>query len=290
MNLAAPKQDLFRRSSGESLVDSLELSAEQHLEGLSRRRHDRSSSAMHAWGDAQERGWARTLQQHAKAALRLTKLVGDAEKAATLAERSRIAHELHDSLTHCLTGIYTQLEAAAQLRQANPDVADSCIRKASELAHSGLQEVRRLVGALRPDASQHSDLAQNLRRLASESSCEAGTEVRFDLLSEIRFIPPDIGYQLAQIAREAVGNALRYARAKKVILRLALGEGGVDLSIEDDGIGFPVDQPEAVAGYGLNAMRQRANRIQAKFRLRSSPGVGTSIQVSARCSAGSQLG
>lgn len=239
---------------------------------------------------AQEQNLALALQQHAEVALRLTKLVGEAEKAATSAERSRIAHDLHDSITHCLTGIYTQLEAAAQLRQVNPDMADSCVHKASELAHCGLQEVRRLVGALRPDASQYSDLIQNLRRLASESSCEAGTVVRFDLLSEVRFVPPDVGYQLSQIAREAVGNALRYARAKRVILRLALSQAAVDLSIEDDGIGFRVDQSTALTGYGLNAMRQRANRIQARFNLRTSPGAGTSIQISARCSAWSRPG
>ena len=238
----------------------------------------------------QEENLARALQQHAKAALRLTKLVGEAEKEATSAERSRIAYDLHDSITHCLTGIYTQLEAAAQLRQANPDKADSCVHKASELAHAGLQEVRRLVGALRPDASKYSDLAENLRQLASESCCEASTKVRFIAESAIRVIPPDVGYQLSQIAREAVGNALRYAQAKSVILRLVFSEAGVDLSIEDDGVGFRLDQPTALTGYGLNAMRQRANRIEAKFNLRTSPGGGTVIQISACCPAWSPTG
>ncbi len=233
---------------------------------------------------------ARALQQQAKAALRFTNLVGEAEKAATSAERSRIAHDLHDSITHCLTGIYTQLEAAAQVRQTNPDIADSCVRKASELAHAGLQEVRRLVGALRPDASEHSDLVENLRRLAFESSCEANTKVQFIADSTLRVIPADIGYQLSQIAREAVGNALRYAQAKSVTLRLAFGEAGVDLSIEDDGIGFRPDQPAAATGYGLDAMRQRANRIEAKFNLRTSPGGGTVIQISAHCPAWSRTG
>jgi len=147
-----------------------------------------------------------------------------------------------------------------------------------------------LVGALRPDASKYSDLAENLRQLASESSCEASTKVRFIAESAIRVIPPDVGYQLSQIAREAVGNALRYAQAKSVILRLVCSEAGVDLSIEDDGVGFRLDQPTALTGYGLNAMRQRANRIEAKFNLLTSPGGGTVIQISACCPAWSPTG
>jgi signal transduction histidine kinase len=285
-----------RGSAGEPLLDCLRPNAAKPFVGRSRQtRAPRGATITPPFGaagerSAQEENLARALQQQAKAALRFTKLVGEAEKAATSAERSRIAHDLHDSITHCLTGIYTQLEAATQLRQENPDVADSCVRKASELAHAGLQEVRRLVGALRPDASEYSDLVENLRRLAFESSCEANTKVRFIAESALRVIPADVGYQLSQIAREAVGNALRYAQAKSVTLRLAFSEPGVALSIEDDGIGFRPGRPTALTGYGLNAMRQRANRIGAKFNLRTSPGAGTVIQISACCPAWSRTG
>lgn len=295
-NGSGSERAFSRRSADESRVDCLWPNSAESLAGWSRPTGTSRGATMtppfSATGGwiVQEENLARALQQHAKAALRLTKLVGEAEKEATSAERSRIAYDLHDSITHCLTGIYTQLEAAAQLRQANPDKADSCVHKASELAHAGLQEVRRLVGALRPDASKYSDLAENLRQLASESSCEASTKVRFIAESAIRVIPPDVGYQLSQIAREAVGNALRYAQAKSVILRLVFSEAGVDLSIEDDGVGFRLDQPTALIGYGLNAMRQRANRIEAKFNLRTSPGGGTVIQISACCPAWSPTG
>jgi signal transduction histidine kinase len=295
-NGSGPEHAFSRRSADESRVECLWSNPAGPLAGWSRPTGTLRGATMtpplsttSEW-IVQEANWTRALQQHAKAALRLTKLVGEAEKAATSAERSRIAYDLHDSITHCLTGIYTQLDAAAQLRQANPDIADSCVHKASELAHTGLQEVRSLVGALRPDASRYSDLAENLRQLASESSCEASTKVRFVTESAIRVVPPDVGYQLCQIAREAVGNALRYAQAKNVILRLGFSEAGVDLSIEDDGVGFRLDQPTALTGYGLNAMRQRANRIEARFNLRTSPGGGTVIQVSAGCSAWSPTG
>ena len=289
------KNDLPRRSADKSLSDSSRLKYATCFAGWSQPMEELSAAiaaSLNSTNDLspQEEALARALHRHAKAALRLTRLVEEAEKAATSAERSRIAHDIHDSLAHCFTGIYTQLEASAQLRRANPDAADSCVCKAKELAHGGLQEIRRLVTALQPDVSRYSDLAENLGKLAFESSCEASPKVICNFPCEARLLPPDIGYQLFQIAREAVGNALRYAQAKSVILRLAFSEAAVDLSIEDDGIGFRPDQPRAVTGYGLDAMRQRANRIQAKFNLRTSPGAGTCIQISARCPAGNWTG
>ena len=62
--------------------------------------------------------------------------------AGAMAERSRIAQEVHDTLAPCLTAIHTQLEAASMVRQQSPELADACIRKAKDLSRKGLQEVR----------------------------------------------------------------------------------------------------------------------------------------------------
>jgi signal transduction histidine kinase len=233
----------------------------------------------------QEEKLAYALQNPGRLALQLGKMLDEARKAAALAERSRIAHDVHDTLAQCLTGIYVQLEAASQVRHKNPDLADACIHKAKDLSHRGLQEVRRLVAALLPDADQYSDLAENLRELAQESSCDASTKVQFDCKRAVRLVPPDIGYQFFQIAREAVGNALRYAQAKIVVLKLGFTEVKVGLSIEDDGVGFRHENTTLSKGFGLNTMRQRADRIQARFSLQTSPGAGTSVQISAPCPA-----
>jgi signal transduction histidine kinase len=106
-------------------------------------------------------------------------------------------------------------------------MADACIHKAKELSHRGLQEIRRLVATLQPDAAQCGDLTGNLRKLAHECSCEASTKVLFnckDCKGAIGLVPPDVGHQLVQIAREAAGNALRYAKAKSVRLTLEFTE------------------------------------------------------------------
>jgi signal transduction histidine kinase len=220
-----------------------------------------------------------------RAVLRLTKHLDDAKKAGALAERSRIARDVHDTLAQCLTGIYTQLEAASRIRQKSPDLADACILKAKDLSHRGLQEVRRIVATLQPDAAQCGDLAGNLCKLADESSCDASTRVLFNCKGAVRLVPPDIGYQFVQIGREAVGNALRYAKAGSVRLGLGFTNVNIELSIEDDGIGFQPDHPTVPKGFGLSTMRQRASRIDATFTLRTSPGTGTAIQISAPCSA-----
>ena len=219
-------------------------------------------------------------------ALRLTtKHLDEAKKAGALAERSRIAGDVHDTLAQCLTGIYTQLEAASQIRHNSPDLADACILKAKDLSHKGLQEIRRLVARLQPDAAQCGDLAGNLCKLADESSCDASTKVFFICKGAVRLVPPDIGYQFIQIGREAVGNALRYAKAGSVRLRLGFANVNIELSIEDDGIGFLSDHPTVPGGFGLSTMRQRASRIGAAFALRTSPGTGTTIRISVPCPA-----
>ena len=99
------------------------------------------------------------------------------------------------------------------VRQQSPELADACIRKAKDLSRKGLQEVRVLFATLHGDAAQRADLAENLRTLAEESSCDANTSVLFDCKGTTRPVSPDVGYQLLQIGREAVGNALRYAKA-----------------------------------------------------------------------------
>jgi signal transduction histidine kinase len=94
---------------------------------------------------------------------------------------------------------------------------------------------------------------------------------------------PDIGYQLLQIGREAVGNALRYAKAKNVRPVLGFAKANIELSIEDDGIGFRPAPPTSPERFGLSTIRQRACRIGAKFTLRTSRGTGTAIRIVVPC-------
>ena len=87
-----------------------------------------------SFGAPKEKEPVYALQNHARLALQLTSF-DDAMKAGALAERSRIAHDVHDTLAQCLTGIYAQLEAASQIREQSPEVADACIRKEIGRAH-----------------------------------------------------------------------------------------------------------------------------------------------------------
>ena len=242
-----------------------------------------------SFSSQEERELSHSIGSNADLAPQLTRLIDEAMKAAALAERSRIAHDVHDTLAQCLTGIYTQLEAASEIRCTSPGLADACIHKAKDLSHRGLQDVRRLVATLQPDAVEYSDLAENLRKLAHESSCDARTKVLFDCKGAVRLVPPDIGRQLIQIAREAIGNALRYARAKSVRLVLGFTEVNTELSIQDDGVGFRPGNPAIPKGFGLSTMRERAERIEARLSIRTSPGIGTTIRISAPCPVWSRL-
>jgi signal transduction histidine kinase len=257
-------------------------------------RSDQAESGLPDWqfddadpvSDHRGNGNQPAIESH-EIARRSAKVLEEAKKMAALAERSRIAHDLHDSLVQCLSAIYMQLEAAARLRQDNSPLADACIDKAQDLSRRTIQEVRRVVAGLQPDAAQYCDLAASLEKLADDSSANGGTRVVCVCHQIHGLVPPEVGYELFHIAREAIGNALRYAGANQIVLRLRLAKSTLELSIVDDGAGFrPGDRPLG-SGFGFTTMKKRAERIDARLRVESSLGAGTSVHVSVRRSTSS---
>ncbi|MFI1281960.1 MULTISPECIES: sensor histidine kinase [unclassified Streptomyces] len=201
--------------------------------------------------------------------------------AGILAERERLAREIHDTLAQGLSSIQLLLRAA---ERALPEEAPALehIARAREAAQDNLAEARRFVRALTPPDLEHGSLAAALERLCSGVP---GPRVRFSLSGSPRVLPTPYEVALLRIAQSALANVVRHARAGRAEITLTFMDASVTLDIVDDGHGF---DPSSAAsgsggsgdgGFGLPAMRSRAETLGGLFTVESDPGQGTAVAV-----------
>lgn len=181
-------------------------------------------------------------------------------QAATLAERQRVAREMHDVLAHSLSGLVLNLEGAILLADrggADPQVSDA-IDRAHRLARTGLEEARRAIGMLRDDALPG---PRRLSGLAAEFAADTGVECKVTVTGEETDLGTDGRLTLYRVAQEALTNIRKHACPGRVEIRLAYEPSGTRLAIEDSGRpgDLPVRSPGA--GYGLTGMRERAELL-----------------------------
>lgn len=203
-------------------------------------------------------------------------LAEEERKAGVLEERGRLAREIHDTLAQGFISIVTHLEAAEE----DESETHRHLEQAKRTARENLSEARRLVAALRPDILESSSLPEALRRLAerwsesSEVACEvsvAGDEAR---------LSQDLQITLLRATQEALSNARRHAGAKHVSISLSYAGEVVLLDVNDDGRGFdPHFVPNGDGGFGLRAMRERAESLGGRLHVESERGEGTTLAV-----------
>ncbi len=207
--------------------------------------------------------------------LQLVRLAHGERLAAVAGERNRMAGEIHDSLAQGFTGVVVQLNAADEMLDQNPSAARKHIDLARELARVSLNEARRSVLALRPHALESAGLPAALRRICRQLA--TSSEVEVEVAGHERALPAAVEHDLMRIGQEALTNAVRHARAKRIVLRLGYGPQGIRLEVEDDGAGG-VDGG-AKPGVGLALMRERAARLGGRLMIRSPLGKGTCLSV-----------
>ncbi|MGW7349391.1 sensor histidine kinase [Streptomyces sp. NPDC054854] len=199
--------------------------------------------------------------------------------AGILAERERLAREIHDTLAQGLSSIQLLLRAAERALPADAPAAEH-IARAREAAQDNLAEARRFVRALTPPDLEHGSLAGALERLCSGVP---GPRVRFSVSGDPRVLPTPYEVALLRIAQSALANVVRHARAGRAEITLTFMDTSVTLDIVDDGRGFdPAAAPSTPAdggGFGLPAMRARAETLGGLFTVESDPGQGTAVAV-----------
>jgi signal transduction histidine kinase len=179
-------------------------------------------------------------------------------RAAALAERQRLAREMHDVLAHSLSGLLLQLEGARLLAVSNPADARlaGTIDRAHELARNGLDEARRAIGMLRGDELPGPD---RLAALTEAFQADTGVPCRFASSGPPRELASTVRLALYRVAQEALTNVRKHAHPDRVEVRLDYLPDTVTLAIEDYS-GRPADPPDPseTGGYGLTGMRERA--------------------------------
>jgi signal transduction histidine kinase len=189
-----------------------------------------------------------------------------AAESAALAERGRVARDMHDVLAHSLSALALQLEGTRLLardRDADPDVVDA-VERAHRLAAEGLAEARDAIAALRGEALPG---PERLRALAEAFAGDASVTV----CGEARELSSEARLAIYRTAQEALTNVMRHSAADRVEISLAYEPDGVRLVVQDFGVGAPVAIGGASpgGGYGLTGMRERAELLGG--RLRTSP-------------------
>ncbi len=199
--------------------------------------------------------------------------------AGAMAERERMAREIHDTLAQGMTSIVMLAQAAqAELAAGRPTVKLAAIE---DTARENLAEARALVAAFTPVALAESTLTEVLRRQAERFRAETGVDVqvRLDLPDEdVAALPAGQQVVLLRAAQEALANVRKHAAAEHVLITLGTSAGDVRIEICDDGRGF---EPAAVtgSGFGLAAMRGRVEESGGTVEVESTPGRGTRVQV-----------
>jgi PAS domain S-box-containing protein len=221
---------------------------------------------------------ARALSHQAMLAIQLMRLSQQSRQAAVIAERNRMARDIHDTLAQGFTGVIMQLEAAkGATKQGNLAEAANRIERASDLARSSLGEARRSVRALRPRSLRSGKLFLALDDLLKRMAEGTNLNAEFQAEGDEQSIPSDYEEGLLRITQEALTNAVKHANARNFKATLSIGTDRIQLRLVDDGCGF--DPQKEHDGFGLIGMKERVDRMGGEFIIRTKQSVGTEILV-----------
>jgi signal transduction histidine kinase len=229
---------------------------------------------------ATDRELIELLAAHAAIAITNARLYEQSRELSVLAERNRLALELHDVVSQKLFSVMLTAEAAStQLERDDPDAARAQIDRVRALAREALDELRSLIFGLRPPELERDGLEGALRKEIEMLERVHGIGIELHVEGEIT----EAGARcqtVLRIAHEAIHNALQHARADRVDVTLAQANGGLVVAVTDNGVGFEPTHAELRARHlGLTSMEERAREIGGRLEIRSAPGSGTTVRL-----------
>jgi ligand-binding sensor domain-containing protein/two-component sensor histidine kinase len=205
----------------------------------------------------------------------------EAQFNAVLAERNRIAREIHDTLAQGFVAVSVQLEVIARLLPASVEAAEEMVGQIRTQVRNSLAEARQSIWQLRSEAADQQDLASKLTKMAAQVTAASKVKVRFRVTGPLHQLPSPVEGELVKIGQEAVTNVVRHAGAANIEINLHYDAKKLTMTIADDGHGFAgVPNASGPEGhFGLQGMRERAAQIGAELTVTSTPGKGTQVLV-----------
>src|SRR2546422_542404 len=220
----------------------------------------------------------RALAHQATLAIQLTRLSAQSRQSAVMAERNRMARDIHDTLAQGFTGVIVQLEAAGEaMSQSRTARVSDHLNQAGELARESLREARRSVQALRPQALEGKQLSEALKDLIEKMTRGTTVHSKFALQGKRRKLPPEWETNLLRIGQEVLTNVIRHAQASEFKVLLVFDSGEIRLELRDNGCGFNPQRKHE--GFGLQGMRERAEGMGGRLTIQSAAGKGTGISI-----------
>ena len=199
---------------------------------------------------------------------------------AIIAERSRLASELHDTLEQGLAGIQLQLGAVAKSLDSAPQTARRALGIASDMLRYSLSEARRSVMDLRHGALETRDLVGALSDVAQHMTTGTSLGATVHTIGPVRSLERSDEHHLLRIGLEALTNTIKHSGATRVEVELRFDDDAVHLVVRDDGAGFAESGPDPVNGhFGLRGIRERVDKMSGTLRLENQPEGGAVVAV-----------
>jgi len=199
------------------------------------------------------------------------------EQAAIVAERNRLARDLHDAVTQTLFSASMIAEVLPKIWEDNPEEGRRRLEELRQLTRGALSEMRTLLMELRPAALTDTDLGDLIRHQVNAFIARTRLAVTYE--RDCAHNPPvAVKEAFYRIAQEAFNNIAKHAEATQVMVRLECLPGRVELRLQDNGVGFDLHAPDH-EGFGLGIMQERARSVAAQFEISSQPNQGASLRV-----------
>jgi ligand-binding sensor domain-containing protein/signal transduction histidine kinase len=213
--------------------------------------------------------------------------------AAVLAERSRLAREMHDTVIQGCTGISALLEAMASRAAQESSAKDGLLDVARVQARTTIDEARHAIWNMRHEREADVDLIAALESVAAQTTHgtetgESGPVVEFEHDVTRLTVGASVAHELLMTVREAVYNSVQHSRSPRVEMQLTTRGDDLEICVADNGCGFAIDEAEAAAEghYGIVGMRERVQRLGGTMELISERGEGTRVRVRLRIGRG----
>lgn len=193
---------------------------------------------------------------------------GMREKMGETKERNRIAREIHDTLGHTMTGLSVGIDACIAMIDYSIEGTKKQLNQMSQVARKGIDDIRRSVNKLRPDALEHHNLEEALEKLIEDTVLMSNVQIYYNLqVPELKF-NTDEEDMIYRVVQEGITNAIRHGKADNIHVNIKKEDKWLILTIQDDGIGCE----EIHTGFGLIHIEERIHMLNGEVSYNGSNG------------------